>query len=64
MKTKLSTISYRLLGALLLSTTCFQLSAINASAQLAPTWKPRQKRPLEKYDMAPMYISGWKRHRE
>ncbi len=27
-----------------------------ASAQLAPTWKPRQKEPLEKYDMAPMYI--------
>src|SRR6266540_3127466 len=27
-----------------------------ASAQLAPTWKPRQKRPLEKYDMPPMYI--------
>src|SRR6266550_4263207 len=27
-----------------------------ASAQLAPTWKPRQKEPLEKYDMPPMYI--------
>src|SRR6266508_3229314 len=27
-----------------------------ASAQLAPTWKPRQKRPLEKYDMPPMYF--------
>src|SRR5438132_13324619 len=26
------------------------------SAQLAPTWKPRQKEPLEKYDMPPMYI--------
>src|SRR5437660_7312766 len=27
-----------------------------ASAQLAPTWKPRQREPLEKYDMPPMYI--------
>jgi hypothetical protein len=27
-----------------------------ASAQLAPTWKPRQKEPLERYDMPPMYI--------
>src|SRR6266513_2026955 len=27
-----------------------------ASAQLAPTWKPRQKEPLEKYDMPPMHI--------
>jgi len=27
-----------------------------ASAQLAPTWKPHQKEPLEKYDMPPMYI--------
>jgi hypothetical protein len=26
------------------------------SAQLAPTWKPREKEPLEKYDMPPMYI--------
>jgi len=26
------------------------------SAQLAPTWKPREKRPLEKYDMPPTYI--------
>src|SRR5438309_533305 len=26
------------------------------SAQLAPTWKPRQKEPLEKYDMPPMHI--------
>jgi hypothetical protein len=28
----------------------------SASAQLAPTWKPREKEPLEKYDMPPMYI--------
>src|SRR5882672_10357323 len=41
---------------LLLSTICYQLSAISASAQLAPTWKPREKEPLEKYDMPPMYI--------
>ena len=33
------------------------LGAISsASAQLAPTWKARQKEPLEKYDMPPMYI--------
>src|ERR1700747_1898293 len=28
----------------------------SASAQLAPTWKRREKEPLEKYDMPPMYI--------
>src|SRR5438876_1180241 len=27
-----------------------------ASAQLAPAWKPHQKRPLEKYDNPPAYI--------
>src|SRR5882672_8357732 len=41
---------------LVLSTIGYQLLAISASAQLAPTWKPRQKAPLEKYDMPPMYI--------
>jgi hypothetical protein len=51
---------------LLLSTICYlsavaaakadQLSAISASAQLAPTWKPREKEPLEKYDNPPAYI--------
>ena len=41
---------------LLLSTIGYQLSAISALAQLAPTWKPREKEPLEKYDMPPMYI--------
>ena len=41
---------------LLLSTIGYQLSATSASAQLAPTWKPRQMEPLEKYDMPPMYI--------
>jgi len=41
---------------LLLSTIGYQLSATSASAQLAPTWKPRQKESLEKYDMPPMYI--------
>src|SRR6267378_140275 len=25
-------------------------------AQLAPTWKPHEQKPLEKYDMPPMYI--------
>jgi hypothetical protein len=53
---RLSAINYQLSTILLLSTIGYQLSAICASAQLAPTWKPRHKRPLEKYDMAPMYI--------
>jgi BNR/Asp-box repeat len=43
-------------AVLLLSTICYQLSAISASAQLAPTWKPREKEPLEKYDNPPAYI--------
>jgi hypothetical protein len=41
---------------LLLSTIGYQLSAICASAQLAPTWKPQGREPLEKYDMPPAYI--------
>jgi BNR/Asp-box repeat len=38
--------------------TCLSLlcTLTAAPAQLAPTWKPREKRPLEKYDMPPMYI--------
>src|SRR6266508_6560694 len=38
---------------LLLSTICYQLSAICASAQPAPTWKPRGREPFEKYDNPP-----------
>ncbi len=38
--------------------TCLSLlcGLTAASAQLAPTWKPHQQRPFEKYDMPPMYI--------
>src|ERR1044072_2308446 len=44
-------------GALLvLALLGYQLLADSASAQLAPTWKPHLMRPLEKYDMTPMYI--------
>ncbi len=38
---------------LLLSTICYQLSAICASAQPAPTWKPQGREPFEKYDNPP-----------
>src|SRR5213082_2872239 len=38
---------------LLLSTICYQLSAISALAQLAPTRKARRNEPLEKYDNPP-----------
>src|SRR6266516_7535022 len=38
---------------LLLSTICYQLSAISASAQLAPTRKVPRNEPLEKYDNPP-----------
>src|SRR5262249_52524778 len=41
---------------LLLSTIGYQLSATCASAQLASTFKPRTKKPLEKYDDPPAYI--------
>src|ERR1700730_10398239 len=52
MKTKLSAVSYQLSATALLSVIAFSAT----SAQLAPTWKPREKEPLEKYDMPPMYI--------
>jgi hypothetical protein len=49
-----STISHKLSAVVLVLISLIVLST--ASAQLAPTWKPRQKAPLEKYDMPPMYI--------
>jgi hypothetical protein len=54
MKTRLLTISRELSAVILIVISLSALAA--ASAQLAPTWKPRQKAPLEKYDMPPMYI--------
>jgi hypothetical protein len=54
MKKRLSRISHGLSAVILIAISTIALSS--ASAQLAPTWKPRQKRPLEKYDMPPMYI--------
>jgi len=49
MKTKVSAISLIALASLLFLST--------ASGQmLAPTFNPRMKRPIEKYDMPPMYI--------
>src|SRR5215475_6272973 len=58
---KRSTVS---LGLLICLISLIALSSASASpeattdrsAQLAPTWKPREKEPLEKYDMPPMYI--------
>jgi len=47
---------YRSCAVFLLLAIGHQLAANCASAQLASTWKPREKRPLEKYDMPPMYI--------
>jgi hypothetical protein len=52
MKTKLSVISYQLSAIALLSV----IALPSASAQLAPTFKPHLKRPLEKYDNPPAYI--------
>jgi hypothetical protein len=52
MKTKLSVISYPLSAIALLSV----IALPSASAQLAPTFKPHLKRPLEKYDNPPAYI--------
>src|SRR5438045_6002011 len=48
---KCSTISVSLLISLTLL-----IALSTASAQLAARWKPRQKEPLEKYDMPPAYI--------
>jgi hypothetical protein len=53
---RLSAINYQLSTILLLASIGYQLSAISASAQLAPTWKPQGREPLEKYDMPPVYI--------
>ena len=54
MKKRLSRISQGLSSVILISISTIALS--RASAQLAPTWKPRQKEPLEKYDNPPAYI--------
>jgi hypothetical protein len=63
MKKKPSTIGYGLSAILLLLTIGYlsavasakadQLSPINASAQLAPTWRPQEKEPFETYDNPP-----------
>jgi hypothetical protein len=50
MKTKLLTITYLLSATVAVSP--FTLSS-TASGQLAPTWNPHTKRPLEKYDNPP-----------
>jgi hypothetical protein len=49
-----STMNHRLSSSALIAISLIALST--ASGQLAATWKPRQKEPLEKYDMPPMYI--------
>src|SRR5882762_4163694 len=54
MKKRLSRISHGLSAVILIAISTIALSS--ASAQLSPTWTPRQKEPLEKYDMPPMYI--------
>src|SRR5947209_6005580 len=36
--------------------TAGQEATADRSAQLAPTWKPRERGALEKYDNPPMYI--------
>ena len=54
MKKRLSRNSHGLSAVILISISTIALS--RASAQLAPTWKPRQKEPLEKYDNPPAYI--------
>jgi hypothetical protein len=54
MKKRLSTISRELSAVMLIGISLIAFSS--ASAQLAPMWKPREKGPLEKYDMPPMYI--------
>src|SRR5438045_8923572 len=54
MKKRLPRISHGLSAVVLITISAIALSS--ASAQLAPTWKPRQKKPLEKYDNPPAYI--------
>src|SRR6266478_3811374 len=52
MKTKLLTATYLLIAMVAVSP--FTLGT--ASGQLAPTWDPHTKKPLEKYDNSPAYI--------
>src|SRR6058998_1655970 len=52
MKTKLLTATYLLTAMVAVSP--FTLGT--ASGQLAPTWDPHTKKPLEKYDNSPAYI--------
>src|ERR1044072_1770763 len=54
MKKNLSRLSHGLSTVTLIAISTIALS--NASAQLAPTWKPRHKGTMEKYEMAPMYV--------
>jgi hypothetical protein len=54
MKISLLTISRELSAVILIVISLTALST--ASAQLAPTWKPRGSEPFEKYDMPPAYI--------
>src|SRR5207249_9614301 len=52
MKTKLLTATYLLIAMVAVSP--FTLGT--ASGQMAPTWDPHTKKPLEKYDNSPAYI--------
>src|SRR5436190_12313554 len=54
MKKKLSTINHHLSAGIVLVISL--VASSSASAQLAPTWKPRERGALEKYDNPPMYI--------
>src|SRR5438046_3602924 len=54
MKKKLSTINHHLSAGIVLVISL--VASSSASAQLAPTWKPRDRWALEKYDNPPMYI--------
>jgi hypothetical protein len=54
MKKRVTTISREVSSVILIVISLIVLSS--ASAQLAPTWKPRQKEPLQKFDMPSMYI--------
>src|SRR5438093_883829 len=52
MKTKLLTATYLLSASVAVSPVMLG----TASGQLAPTWDPHTKKPLEKYDNSPAYI--------
>src|ERR1044072_6843557 len=54
MKKRLSRVSHGLSAITLIAISTIALA--NPSPQRAPTWNPRQTRPLEKYEMGPMYI--------